>query len=111
MFEKEARKWVKEHTEIDYKASYGEFPIEPSAIKSFKAGATFGYNKANEWHYVKDELPELYKDVLVFFPQGDCEVKYLTKHNEWVGRGSWCSLADVIAWKEIVLPKEIKENG
>ena len=65
--------------------------------------------KANEWHYVKDELPELYKDVLVVFPQGECNVKYLTKHNEWVGRGSWCSLDDVIAWKEIVLPKEIKE--
>lgn len=48
MFEKEARKWVKEHTEIDYQASYGEFPIEPSAIKSFKAGAEFGYNKAKE---------------------------------------------------------------
>ena len=66
-------------------------------------------NKANEWHYVKDELPELYKDVLVVFPQGECNVKYLTKHNEWVGRGSWCSLTDVIAWKEIELPKEIKE--
>ena len=47
MFEKEAKNWVKEHTEIDYKASYGEFPIEPSATKSFKAGAEFGYNKAN----------------------------------------------------------------
>lgn len=48
MFEKEAKKWVKEHTEIEYKASYGEFPKEPSAIKSFKAGAEFGYNKAKE---------------------------------------------------------------
>ena len=48
MFEKEAKKWVKEHTEIDYKASYGEFSKEPSAIKSFKAGAEFGYNKCFE---------------------------------------------------------------
>ena len=24
----------------------------------FKAGADFGYNKANEWHYCKDELPD-----------------------------------------------------
>jgi hypothetical protein len=57
---------------------------------------------------VKDELPELYKDVLVVFPRGDCDVKRLTNHNEWVSRGSWCSLTDVIAWKEIVLP-ELKE--
>ena len=64
--------------------------------------------KEHEWHYVKDELPELYKDVLVVFPRGDCDVKRLTNHNEWVGRDSWCSLTDVIAWKEIVLPKESK---
>ena len=71
-------------------------------------GFNDGYNKANEWHYVKDGLPELYKDVLVVFPQGDCDVKRLTNHNEWVGRGSWCSLTDVIAWKEIVLPEPPK---
>ena len=57
MFEKEAKNWVKEHTEIDYKASYGEFPIEPSATKSFKAGAEFGYNKANE--YAKTIIQDL----------------------------------------------------
>ena len=75
--------------------------------KAFKDGAEFGYNKANEWHFVKDELPELYKDVLVVFPRGDCDVKRLTNHNEWVSRGSWCSLTDVIAWKELPeLPKE-----
>ncbi len=78
--------------------------------KGFVDGAEFGYNKANEWHFVKDELPELYKDVLVVFPRGDCDVKRLTNHNEWVGRGSWCSLTDVIAWKEIVLPELPKES-
>ena len=72
----------------------------------FLAGLKAGRPK---WHYVKDELPELYKDVLVVFPRGDCDVKRLTNHNEWVGRGSWCSLTDVIAWKEIVLP-ELKES-
>lgn len=63
MFEKEAKKWVKEHTEIDYKASYGEFPEEPSAIKSFKAGAEFGYNKAIKeltiHNVVKDNIKEM----------------------------------------------------
>ena len=64
----------------------------------------------DDWHYVKDELPELYKDVLVVFPRGDCDVKRLTNHNEWVGRGSWCSLTDVVAWKEIVLSELPKES-
>lgn len=78
-------------------------------FKKIKRAYIDGYHecqKEHEWHYVKDGLPEFYKDVLVVFPRGDCDVKRLTNHNEWVGRGSWCSLTDVIAWKEIVLPKE-----
>lgn len=80
MFEKEAKKWVKEHTEIEYKASYGEFPKEPSAMESFKAGAEFGYklaheemdylnkhwrnekDKANEWHDLRKNPDDLPKD-------------------------------------------------
>ena len=105
MFEKEA-----EDSFNCKKVLYKWETDKRSYIDGFKDGAEFGYNKANEWHYVKDELPELYKDVLVVFSQGDYDVKRLTNHNEWVGRGSWCSLTDVIAWKEIVLPMEIKEN-
>ena len=112
MFEKEAEEYalmklVNLEDFDSYQSAYDRF--ENGVQDAFQDGANFGYNKANEWHYVKDELPELYKDVLVVFPQGECNVKYLTKHNEWVGRGSWCSLTDVIAWKEIELPKEIKE--
>ena len=99
MFEKEAEDYMYSKIGVYNKSDTQEI------LLSFKDGAEFGYNKANEWHYVKDELPELYKDVLVVFPRGDCDVKRLTNHNEWVGRGSWCSLTDVIAWKEIVLPK------
>ena len=108
MFEKEAEEYIKEHTFFD--EEYGVQSLDVVSKTIFKDGADFGYNKANEWHYVKDELPELYKDVLVVFPRGDCDVKRLTNHNEWVGRGSWCSLTDVIAWKEIVLPELPKES-
>ena len=102
MFEKDAEYYAKEK----YSPNTDPFIIAV-ADDAFKDGAEFGYNKANEWHYVKDELPELYKDVLVVFPRGDCDVKRLTNHNEWVSRGSWCSLTDVIAWKELPeLPKE-----
>ena len=48
MFEKEAKEWIENNlhsTEEDY-------------IKAFKEGSEFGYNKANEWHFVKDgDLP------------------------------------------------------
>ena len=124
MFEKEAKKWVKEHTEIEYKASYGEFPKEPSAIKSFKAGAEFGYNKANEWHYVKNgDLPtkELEgKQLLVrirnytenFISAYYMLDLYYSKNGKRFYSDTDCNypidIGDVIAWKEIVLPKEIE---
>ena len=109
MFEKEAEEWVKTKGTDAMTCLKENIGWDDVCKQAFKDGAEFGYNKANEWHYVKDGLPELYKDVLVVFPRGDCDVKRLTNHNEWVGRGSWCSLTDVIAWKEIVLP-EIKES-
>ena len=113
MFEKEAEEYREEWQNKGYyfvSQEMEQIELDDIVDATFKDGAEFGYNKANEWHYVKDELPELYKDVLVVFSQGDYDVKRLTNHNEWVGRGSWCSLTDVIAWKEIVLPMEIKEN-
>ena len=109
MFEKEAEEWVKTKGTDAMTCLKENIGWDDVCKQAFKDGAEFGYNKANEWHYVKDGLPELYKDVLVVFPRGDCDVKRLTNHNEWVGRGSWCSLTDVIAWKEIVLP-ELKES-
>ena len=109
MFEKEAEEWVKTKGTDAMTCLKENIGWDDVCKQAFKDGAEFGYNKANEWHYVKDGLPELYKDVLVVFPRGDCDVKRLTNHNEWVGRGSWCSLTDVIDWKEIVLP-EIKES-
>jgi hypothetical protein len=121
MFEKEAKKWVKEHTEIEYKASYGEFPKEPSATKSFKAGAEFGYNKANEWHKVKDILPPM--DKLVYFWHENerfpvCayrHIPYGKNEEDWVWECYWGSgytVSQLVAknywWKEIVPPKESK---
>ena len=132
-FEKEAKKWVKEHTEIEYKASYGEFPKEPSAIKSFKAGAEFGYKKANEWHYPsKSELPKCDEETqLTFYVNCYYEAggETLTRKRIVLGFYKKSFLNDdvklfiekskgyeeehlpkeVIAWKEIVLP-ELKES-
>jgi len=75
----------------------------------WREGAEFGYNKANEWHYVKDgDLPR--QDGYTCF-----SIEVLADNKKWVcyrfDSGKWfCGNKEVkvIAWKEIVLP-ELKE--
>ena len=92
-------------------------------IENFKEGAEFGYNKANEWHYVKDGKLD---DVIDTW---DKKKKYLImarftnnlgEHDEipllayyYHHSEKWCtSKLDylhkfyVTWWKEIELPKE-----
>ena len=86
--------------------------------EAYKDGAEFGYNKANEWHYPsKGELPKEYKDILICFltedDMKDCvrgwyeydfdNDKHIFKYLNVLGTQY---LETVIAWKEIVLPKE-----
>ena len=116
MFEKEAEEYAKEvygnRTDLDY---YG-------IPEAFQNGAEFGYNKANEWHYVKDgEYPKDNKPVLCILGEIDSDSYEIGYYND-VGNGeSWhfenYRLPDydseddwgVSAWKEIVLP-ELKES-
>ena len=84
--------------------------------RAYKDGAEFGYNKANEWHFVKDELPNKgtylvlwqndkgYKEIFILNYEEDDEEEL-----HWVDDD--CEVQDeyVIAWKEIVFPKEIKK--
>ena len=80
--------------------------------EGFKDGAEFVYNKANEWHYLKDGImPAENQWVLVY--DGSYTVcnyhsyaplKWLDNYENEVYEGT------IIAWKEIVLPKEIKEK-
>ena len=81
--------------------------------KAFKDGAEFGYNKANEWHFVKDELPPVKKEycgrselVLVLSKEKEMQyAQYVEKEKAWA-RGI-CEISfEPYAWKEIVLPKE-----
>ena len=84
-----------------------------------------GYNKANEWHYVKDELPKVSGRYWVYTGGEPFTLDFYTELNAF---GYWCldvgvnlgvidsifeTVAErnedaVIAWKEIVLP-ELKE--
>jgi hypothetical protein len=91
-------------------------------------GAEFGYNKANEWHYVKDgDLPKdttslylvrvyswdfglshLYKKYGMYIPIV-CEWKgeYFSALDE-MAYSNARNIKNCIAWKEIVFLKEIE---
>ena len=98
-----------------------------SYIDGFKDGAEFVYNKANEWH--KQEVDDIYdlisedwsvryficimKDKSRVIATGNCDegcngevsVNLVFDHDD-----EKYHLDDIVWWKEIVLPKEIKEN-
>ena len=94
-------------------------------VPTYIAGAEFGYNKANEWHYVKDgDLPntELEEKQLLIRVRNYTEDyifayymkdKYYSKNGKRFYSDTDCDypidIEDIIAWKEIVLP-ELKES-
>lgn len=106
MFEKEAEEWVRTNSGYSTKEFHGQ-----KAIEAYLAGAEFGYNKANEWHYVKDgEYPRQYEHTRF-------SIYVLANNKKWVyydfSSDKWFCVnkeVNVIAWKEIVFPKEIGEN-
>ena len=137
MFEKEAEEWVKkefpllEFEHIDLEESVTEY-------RAYKDGAEFGYNKAkgeleekyketicnlemnlnsvterleelnkaNEWYYVKDgKYPAHSNRVLVLTDEGVGFGIYGLDNQKWY---TYDTGFDVIAWKEIELPKEIR---
>lgn len=85
----------------------------------FQQGAVFGYNKANEWHYMKDrDLPKSegsyyvamdngrgYKSgaILNWVEETDCEEDF-----HWEDDDYECYDEQVYAWKEcpVLPPKE-----
>lgn len=109
MFEIEAEEYIKEHTFFD--EEYGVQSLDVVSKTIFKDGAEFGYNKANEWHYVKDgDLPkdEDWKWCVSY--RGYC---YVAKYEEMFGCWTNQEYSEVMqpyAWKEIVLP-ELKERA
>ncbi|WP_288983109.1 hypothetical protein [uncultured Treponema sp.] len=128
MFEKEAKEYATENYE---NCVYDDFSYtnDSKAIeRSFKDGAEFGYNKANEWH--KQDIDDIYdliskdwdiryficimKDKSRVTAIGNCDegcngevsVNLFFEHDD-----EKYYMDDIVWWKEIVPPKEIKENG
>ena len=104
MFEKEAEEWWNN----EYSPS-----LYDNVSEVWQDGAEFGYNKANEWHYVRDELPKELHDVLCFVIHNEHRfvLQGYLRDGRWVlsPLGTYLNNDDVIAWKEIVLP-ELKES-
>lgn len=148
MFEKEAEERARELEESQILGVYDDDESYARDLswnegkvagyeEGFKDGAEFGYNKANEWHRMKDgDLPKvgqkcyficsnLYgKDNKVIFSESS--IKILTGvytfifDEETIDETTETCFYDdindeeiykqeVYAWKEIVLPKEIKD--
>ena len=102
MFEKEA-----EDSFNSKKVLYKWETDKYSYIDGFKDGAEFGYNKANEWHFVKDgEYPTHSNRVFVFTDEGVGFGIYGLDNKKWY---TYDTGFDVIAWKEITPPKELEK--
>lgn len=120
MFEKEAE----EYGEKDLGGKYLSSVVAKDKLHAYKlgqydgfiAGAEFGYNKANEWHYVKDGLPPIKKEyngrselVLVLSKEKEMQyAQYVEKEKTWA-RGICEINFKPYAWKEIVLPEECEK--
>lgn len=124
MFEKEAEEWVKENMDccktdnsVNKSIPYFDEEERCCAKSAFQDGAEFGYNKANEWHYVKDGLPPIKKEyncrselVLVLSKEKEMQyAQYVEKEKTWA-RGIFEINFKPYAWKEIVLPEHPKEG-
>lgn len=110
MFEKDAEKILNKHCNCEFISEC----IEGIRIRCFDyeekkkillEGIKCGFNKANEWHYTKDKLPELGKRVLLKL---DCEEKYEVGYlNAGYTKPLWCTTegeeicVKVIKWKDI----------
>ena len=125
--EEMAEEWVKENMDCVKTVSYlnhdcNYFSDEERSIA--KSAFKDGYNKANEWHYVKDgEYPSKHLEsyVVAFYgAKGSVakgkpcweELCWDAEFSRWVDRETFEDLpyvnteGIVIAWKEIVLPNE-----
>lgn len=122
MFEKEAEERTKQYMN-EYEEKYNcentktetdnyNAGLEQGYEEGFQNGAEFGYNKANEWHYVKDgDLPKNNMQVLVRLKNKRLKISVFMENKFTIWNkdyDTYIKLYDVIAWKEIVLPKESK---
>lgn len=111
MFEKEAEGRAKDFTENKERQIAYEC--------GFLDGAEFGYNKANEWHFVSKEGFPIKDDIYLIIRKDGLHLgDYCCGGDGDIDCQSWCDYPSeeeiqddsVIAWKEIVFPELPKES-
>ena len=90
--------------EVEAEIKNGEEPLvfEDNQFYSWESG----YNKANEWHYVKDGNPKNEDDILCLISKDEVVVGYYHSAKKRYITIDGQDIYNIIAWKEIVLPKE-----
>ena len=105
IFMKDEEICFKDGAEFGYNKAFVE------ADKNLKAIVT-DFNKANEWH--KSDIPtsQINKVVLGYIKDYNSKMFCLVKWNGewWYDARTYNERVKLIAWREIELPKEIKEN-
>lgn len=106
MFEKDAEESITEQ--------YGTSGEYITRQRIWQDGAEFGYNKAKEWHYVKNGLPTNTGLYLIFYYNSffndkvRCIARYSPDRKEFlninIGDGD-----EVIAWCELPAPPKDSE--
>ena len=132
MFEKDAEEYADGKGHEHYNYLFEKHAGNPAdfARLCFQDGAEFGYNKAfveadknlkaivtdfnkaNEWHKADIPTSQINKVVLGYIKDYNSKMFCLVKWNGewWYDARTYNERVKLIAWKEIVLPKEIKEN-
>lgn len=123
MFEKEskeyANKWLEHVKDLELQHKTDEKPEYIRIEEAHQRGAEFGYNKANEWHKVKDEgLPKNNNDgatyllFTVYGVGGSPVVAHFKERDSQLLMNTWTGAIltedKIVRWKECVLPKEDK---
>ena len=104
MFEKEAEEYAEGMAKY-YESAHGSIPSQFE--KYLRKAVEYGYNKANEWHYVKNGLSEKEKYVLIYTDLKNVYIARLVEDDYFItNKGGFVQTSAVIAWKEIILPKE-----
>lgn len=117
MFEKEAEEILNKHCNCEFifecidgtRIRCSDFEDKKKLLLE---GIEFGYNKANEWHYIKDgDLPNDQRIVEVFTKDKDTFIAYIDNEGEewYVGQyfRKILSMDYVIAWRDFVYPEEV----
>ena len=123
MFEKEAEEYADKDFALYEPTDHERF----TKVNDWRNGAEYGYNKAKEWHDLRknpNDLPKdskaklylvnIYSDSQLKFEYAEYTPTVCLWNQEWkrfeileltVG-SRIVNIRNVIAWKEIVLPKE-----